>query len=100
MKRIQIEFVSEGFREILCSDEVGELVINTARKIADKATSDSMTSKRCYKESPIFEAKGPKLGGYGGGRQIAYVSSANESAYREAVFAHRLEKTIYSFKGV
>ncbi len=99
MKRIQLEFVSEGFREILCSEEVGELVINTARKIADKATSTSH-SKRHYKEPPIFEAKGPKLGGYGGGRQVAYVSSANEAAYREAVFAHRLEKTIYSFKGV
>lgn len=98
MKRIELEFISEGFHELLCSDEVEQLVSDTSEKVAARATASSSSSQQKgskKKEPAQFVVKGPKLGGYGGGRWIAYVSAENDEARRHAVFAHRLEKTIW-----
>ena len=59
MKKIRIEFLSEGFRDLLMSDEIAGLVKDSADDIAEAAKSASTSSKAGY------EVKGPKPGGFG-----------------------------------
>lgn len=93
MKRIQLEFLSEGFHDLLCSEPVAEQVEKAADKVASVATSSARTTRKG--EPAQFIVKGPKMGGYGGGRVIAYVAAENQAAYREAVYNHALEKAIW-----
>lgn len=92
MKRIQIEFISSGFREILCSQGVSDEVQKAANKIATQAAA---SSKTYYNLKPEYKVKGPKMGGYGGGRIIAHVAADNGSAIRAALYDHVLEKVIW-----
>lgn len=93
MKRIQLEFLSDGFHELLCSEPVSEQVEKAAEKVANVATSSARTTRKG--DPAQFIVKGPKMGGYGGGRVIAYVSADNQNAYREAIYGHVLEKAIW-----
>lgn len=93
MKRIRLEFLSDGFHDLLCSEPIAEQVENAAEKVADVATSSARMTRKG--DPPQFIVKGPKLGGYGGGRVIAYVAADNQAAYREAVYAHVLEKAVW-----
>lgn len=93
-QKIQIEFLSQGFHELLMSDEIAEQVGAAAEKIASRATSEATANSRA-KESPEFVVKGPKAGGYGGGRVIAYVASGNAAAYTDQVRNARLESVIW-----
>lgn len=94
MRRVQIEFLSEGFREILMSDGVAEQVEDAANRIADRATAEAGAVSNA-KDSPRFIAKGPRQGYYGGGRVVAFVASENASAYSDQVKNARLESVIY-----
>lgn len=94
-KRVQIEFLSEGFHELLMSDEVAEQVADAAKRIADRATAEAGAVSKAKKERPQFVVKGPKAGGYGGGRVIAYVASENASAYTDQTRNARLESVIW-----
>lgn len=94
-KRVRIEFISSGFHDLLSSSEVAGVVMDAATDIADSATSIADATVRHTKgRKAEFEVKGPKEGGYGGGRQIAYVAAANPYAYGDAVRHHVLERAV------
>lgn len=94
MKRIQLEFLTEGFHDLLCSDEVADEVAAAASKIAQKANAAAEVPNRSS-ERARYIVKGPKVGGYGGGRVIAYVSADNPAATWDAIRNRRLETTIW-----
>lgn len=94
MKRIQLEFVSEGFHDLLCSDAIAGEVESAANKIADMATASAAVPNRSS-ERAMYVVKGPKMGGYGGGRVIAYVAADNGVASWDAIKHRRLETTIW-----
>lgn len=62
MADVQIEFISAGFKAILESDGVKELVEDQAKAIADRANGNN------------------DRGGYGGGRWVAFVSTTDKSS--------------------
>mgnify|MGYP003288037056 CR=1 FL=1 len=92
-KRVRIEFISRGFHDLLSSSEVAGVVMDAAADIADVATGLSAAIIH-HKDAPAYEVKGPKEGGYGGGRQIAYVAAANGAAYGDAVRHQVLERAV------
>lgn len=93
-QRIQIEFLSQGFHELLMSDEIAEQVDAAAKKIADRATTEAASVSKARKK-PEYVVKGPKAGGFGGGRIIAYVAADNAAAYTDQVRNARLESVIW-----
>lgn len=72
MANIRIEFNSAGFKEILMSEGTKELVETTAQDIADRANANSGLDDG-FQVSTI-------QGGYGGGRWVGFVSTADEKA--------------------
>lgn len=66
-----ISFNSAGFKEILESEGVRELVQDTAQEIADRANANN--------GGDGFEVKVQHLG-YGGGRWGAFISSKDQKA--------------------
>ena len=89
MKRVQLELDSAGFRELLTSQEVSDLVQETAEKVAASAEAAAIPGS-------VFEVKGPRQGGYGGGRVIAYVAAGNTKAMRSVIYNYALERAISS----
>lgn len=79
--QMEIEFISEGFKEILNSDGVRALVESEAEKIAAKANSSI--------DGDGFVTKVWK-GGYGGGRWVASVMTSD----RESVIAESEDKVL------
>lgn len=69
----RIEFLSEGFRQILLSEGCKNVVQQTAQEITDKANGNNTRG------GDGFEAT-TKVGGYGGGRWIAFVSASDKKA--------------------
>lgn len=71
---VRIQFNSDGFREILQSAGVKALVEETANDICSKANANlGGESSEGYDVSVIS-------GGYGGGRWVGFVSSADAEA--------------------
>lgn len=101
MKSVRIEFLSDGFHELLCSSGVAGAVDDAARGVATNATSIAGAKYKGSNDSaPLYEVRGPKLGGYGGGRVIAYVSAANSAAAYEAAVDHVLEQAVWAGGGM
>lgn len=73
MADVQIEFISAGFKAILESDGVKELVEDQAKAIADRANGNNDRGGSGFVASS-------KLGGYGGGRWVAFVSTTDKSS--------------------
>lgn len=74
-KKVRIEFISDGFREILSSAGTASVVDESAQRIAANASASGGT----------FVASG-FMGGYGGGRYIGIVAADDyEAMYNEAV---------------
>lgn len=92
MKRVSLELDSDGFRELLTSQEVADLVEESAKQVAAAAEAVSIPGS-------VFVVKGPKRGGYGGGRVIAYVAADNVKASRSIIYKHALEKAINGGRG-
>lgn len=69
----RIEFISEGFRQILLSDGCQKVVQETAQQIADKANANNARGGDGF-ETTVQQ------GGYGGGRWIAFVSASDKKA--------------------
>lgn len=88
MKRVSIELDSSGFRELLLSDAVADLVEQKAEQVASAAERNSSIGAR-------FVVKGPRQGGYGGGRMIAYVAADNGAALRSATDKNSLERAVW-----
>jgi hypothetical protein len=70
------------------SQEVAEVVDQAAERVASAAAGYGTAHSE-------WEVQGPKPGGFGGGRQIAYVSCGNRSALRATIYNHALERAIY-----
>jgi len=92
-KQFRIQFISKGFHDLLCSDGVYKLVESTAEDIASKANSIASNDDD-LEEKPRYEVKGPKIGNYGGGRVIAYMSAANGSAVIDESRHATIEKAL------
>lgn len=83
MSEMRIEFNSAGFREILLSDGVKTLVEETANGIRDRANSNNSRG------GEGFEAQ-TMVGGYGGGRWIAFVHTTD----RDSMIAEAEDKAL------
>ena len=70
---VRLVFNSDGFRQILQSEGVHDLVQQTAEEIAEKANANNTRG------GEGFEAR-TQIGGYGGGRYIGFVSTADNKA--------------------
>lgn len=70
---VRIQFNSDGFREILQSDGVRTLVEETAHNIQSRANGNLADSSDGYEVDVIS-------GGYGGGRWVGFVASADAAA--------------------
>lgn len=80
MEQVRIEFISAGFRQILTSEGCQELVQSTTDAIRDKAVANyaAVSPKGTDASEGIRSAT--QIGGYGGGRWIGFVSTADEYA--------------------
>ena len=67
----RIEFNSSGFREILLSDGVRDLITDVTEEIAEKANANNERGGDGF-------ASSVQVGGYGGGRWIGFVGSTDE----------------------
>lgn len=70
---VRLVFNSDGFRQILQSDGVHDLIQQTAEEIAEKANANNTRGGQG------FETR-TQLGGYGGGRYIGFVTTADNKA--------------------
>jgi len=70
---IRLEFISEGFKEILESEGVRDLVQETADGIRDRANENNTRGGDGFASNVI-------LGGYGGGRWIGFVKSTDDKS--------------------
>lgn len=99
MKRVRIQFISRGFHDLLESPEIAREVEYAANRVANKAAALSKAKIRHTKGRVAeYVVKGPKKGGYGGGRQVAYVAASNKYAYGDAARNMILEKAINSLR--
>lgn len=96
MKRVRLEFISSGFRDLLMSDEVSEVVMDAAGDVAKTASAMSTANRKRGHGDAEYVVKGPRKGGYGGGRIIAYVATNNLLAYYDNVRNATLEKAVWS----
>ena len=69
---IKIEFISEGFRQILLSEGTKSVVTSAAEKIQAEANS-GLTNSQGFSANTW-------VGGYGGGRYVASVTSIDRAA--------------------
>ena len=69
----RIEFVSQGFKDILFSPGTKELVQNTANTIQANANAGAPADSEGFSANVI-------AGGYGGGRYVGFVTSIENAA--------------------
>lgn len=68
---VRIEFISEGFRDILCCDGTKELVKSVTDEVCSNANSAS---------SGTFTSEVTMVPGWGGGRWIGNVDASDKQA--------------------
>lgn len=78
-QQVRIENNSAGWRALLLSSGVRDLVETTANEITAKANAIAPSVGK-DRDAPKYITKGPKAGQYGGGRYIAYVAADNSEA--------------------
>lgn len=72
-QQMKIEFISDGFREILMSDGVKELVNEAATQIQERANSNLAEDSEGYEKTVM-------VGGYGGGRWVGFVQTTDRAS--------------------
>ena len=85
---IQIEFFSEGFRQILMSEGTKNVVTSAAQKIQAEANS-------AVSNSEGFSAN-TWVGNYGGGRYVASVTSIDRAAATAESERQVLSKAVHT----
>lgn len=70
---VRIEFISSGFRDVLFSQGVKDVVQETADTIKEKANANNTHGGEGYESNVI-------AGGYGGGRYIGFVKSTDKAS--------------------
>lgn len=73
MSEIRLEFDSAGFRALLLSDGVKELVTDKTEEIAQRANANA---------GGDGFGTSVEVGGYGGGRWVGYVHSTTAAAFK------------------
>lgn len=73
MKQTKLQFISKGFRSILTSAGTKDVVTKTAESIRSKANGN------IEEESEGFSAN-TWMGGYGGGRWVASVTTTDRAS--------------------
>ena len=71
----RIDFISQGFKDILFSSGTKELLQNIGDEIKDRANES-------IPDGDGFSAR-VQAGGYGGGRYVGYVKTDNDAAALE-----------------
>ena len=72
-KQIRIKFISQGFKEILCSDGVQNIVTEITSNIQDKANANNTRGGKGFKANI-------RMGDYGGGRWIGSVNTTDRKS--------------------
>jgi hypothetical protein len=72
-KETRIVFNSAGFRDILLSDGVRDVVTNTAEEIKEKANANNTRGGNGFTANI-------QVGGYGGGRWVGFVTASDNKA--------------------
>lgn len=85
MSQMQIKFISAGFKQILMSGGVKNMLQKEADAIKARASSNAVSGD--------FESH-TWVGGYGGGRYIASVSTVNEDAAKAEAEDKALSKAV------
>lgn len=75
-KQWELEFISEGFREILMSSGTKAFVESAAADIQAKANANLSRESEGYEVSTIE-------GGYGGGRWVSFVNTTDQASCEE-----------------
>lgn len=74
-KQIRLEFNSDGFKQILKSDGVKELVKEQTDTIKDRANGNIDGESEGFSSEVIY-------GGYGGGRWVGFVNTTDAASQR------------------
>lgn len=82
-KQMKIKFISQGFKDILCSDGVQALVSETSEAIKTKANGNNTRGGDGF-SSEVW------MGAYGGGRWVGSVSTTD----RESCIAESEDKAL------
>ena len=69
----RLVFNSDGFRELLLSEGVKELVSTAAEEIQNKADANNTRGGEGFRSTV-------QVGGYGGGRWIGFVSTTDKAS--------------------
>lgn len=80
MGQTRLVFNSEGFRQILLSEECRELIQQTTDQIRDKAVANYAAVSPDNVDANEGIKSNVQVGGYGGGRWIGFVSTADQYA--------------------
>lgn len=74
-KQIRLEFISNGFRQILKSDGVKGLVQKQTDTIKDRANANLNEDSEGFSSDVIY-------GGFGGGRWVGFVGTTDAASQR------------------
>lgn len=70
---MRIEFNSDGFRQVLLSEGVRDVVTTTTEEIRDRANSNNARGGEGFSSHV-------QVGGYGGGRWIGFVGTTDRAS--------------------
>lgn len=82
-QQLKIKFISSGFKEILCSGEVNEMVTQAAEQIQSRANANNTRGGDGFSANTW-------MGGYGGGRWVASVTTTD----RQSMIAEAEDKAL------
>lgn len=72
-QQIRIKFISSGFKEILCSGEVHDLVSQASEQIQSRANANNSRGGDGFSANTW-------MGNYGGGRWVASVTTTDRAS--------------------
>jgi hypothetical protein len=82
-QQIKIKFISQGFKDILCSGGVQNAVTSAANSIQSKANANNIRGGEGFRSETW-------MGSYGGGRWVASVSTTD----RKSMIAEAEDKAL------
>lgn len=92
MSEIKLQFISEGFRQILLSNEVHDVVQSATDEIANRANANLMTDSEGY-EGDVLES--PRMSAYGnGGRWVGFVRATDAEAMADEAENKSLSRAV------
>ena len=80
MSQMRLVFNSDGFRQILTSEGCHALIQSTTDQIREKAVANYAATAPDSVDASEGITSSTMIGGYGGGRWLGFVSTANDHA--------------------